>query len=115
MRKVVMIIAVLFSVNMYSQDTEPTMEKVGKMVKATYFHDNGEIAQTGYLLKGKLHGQWFMYDVNGKKIASGKYDKGKKHGKWLFWENDLLKEVDFVNNKITYVKNWNRSEVVSIH
>ena len=115
MRKVVMLIAVLFSVYMYSQDTEPTLEKVGKLVKATYFHDNGEVAQTGYLLKGKLHGQWFMYDVEGKKIASGKYDRGQKQGKWLFWKGEILKEVDFVDNKITYVKNWDRSEVVSIH
>ncbi len=115
MRKAVFILALMLSVYMYPQDTEPSLEKVGKMVKATYFHDNGEIAQTGFLLKGKLHGQWLMYDVNGKKIASGKYKDGKREGKWFFWEANILKEVDFENNRITYVKNWNQSEVVAIH
>ncbi|MEM7484362.1 MAG: nicotinic acid mononucleotide adenyltransferase, partial [Bacteroidota bacterium] len=103
-----------FSVCIAAQGTEPTLEKVGKMVKATYFHENGEIAQTGYLLKGKLHGQWFKYDTNGKKIASGKYDEGKRAGKWFFWEGQILKEVDFADNRIVNVKNWNQSELVSV-
>lgn len=114
MKIAIFFLAVMFSVCMYPQDTEPTFEKVGKMVKATYFHENGEIAQTGYLLKGKLHGQWFMYNVDGKKIASGKYNEGKKSGKWFFWEAQILKEVDFANNRIVNVKNWNQSEVVSV-
>ncbi|NKI30977.1 toxin-antitoxin system YwqK family antitoxin [Croceivirga thetidis] len=114
MKRAVLILVLVFSVYMYPQDTEPTLEKVGKMVKATYFHDNGEIAQIGYLMKGKLHGQWLMYDVNGKKIASGKYENGLRTGKWFFWQDEILKEVDFVNNKIVNVKKWNQSEVVAI-
>ena len=110
-----MFLAMLFSVCIYAQDVKPTFEKMGKMVKATYFHDNGEIAQTGYLLKDKLHGQWFMYDLNGKKIASGKYVNGVRQGKWFFWEGEILKEVDFEDNKIVGVKNWNSSEEVSIN
>ena len=114
MKKAIFFMAVMFSVCMYSQDTEPTLEKVGKMVKATYFHENGEIAQTGFLLKGKLHGQWLMYNAEGRKIASGKYIDGKRAGKWFFWEGQILKEVDFVDNRIVNVKNWNQSEVVSV-
>ncbi|MEM9001234.1 MAG: nicotinic acid mononucleotide adenyltransferase [Bacteroidota bacterium] len=114
MKKAVLLFAVMFSVYMYPQDTKPTFEKVGKVVKATYFHENGEVAQTGYLKHGKLHGQWFMYDVNGKKIVSGKYVEGKKSGKWLFWEGQILKEVDFADNRILHVKKWNRSEIVSV-
>jgi len=115
MKKAVLIFAVLFSVGIYAQDTKPTLEKVGKMVKVTYFHDNGAVAQTGHLLKGKLHGQWLMYDAKGKKIASGKYSNGKKQGKWFFWEGEVLREVDFSDNRIVEVKNWNQSEVVSIN
>ena len=115
MRKAVMMLAVLFTVSMAAQQVEPTLEKVGKMVKATYYHDNGTIAQTGYILKGKLHGQWFMYNTEGKKLASGKYNQGLREGKWLFWKDDILKEVDFVDNKIAHVKNWNQAEIVSIN
>nr|WP_299382526.1 nicotinic acid mononucleotide adenyltransferase [Allomuricauda sp.] len=114
MKTAIFFLAVMFSVSMYPQDTEPTFEKVGKVVKATYFHENGNIAQTGYFLGDKLHGQWFMYDVDGKKIASGKYVDGMKSGKWFFWEGEVLKEVDFVANRMVNVKNWNQSEVVSV-
>ncbi|TMU54862.1 toxin-antitoxin system YwqK family antitoxin [Flagellimonas algicola] len=114
MKKAIFFLAVMFSVGMYSQNIEPTMEKVGDMVKATYFHENGEIAQTGYFLNEKLHGQWFMYNLEGKKIASGKYVDGKKSGKWFFWKDEILKEVDFVENRIVHVKNWNQSEIVSV-
>ena len=114
MKNIMFLVTALFSVCMYAQDTQPTLEKVGKMVKATYFHENGNIAQTGYLMKGKLHGQWFMYTDNGKKIASGKYNEGKRAGKWFFWEGEILKEVDYVDNRIVSVKNWNGSEIVSV-
>ncbi|GMN10255.1 hypothetical protein MTsPCn9_13300 [Croceitalea sp. MTPC9] len=114
MKKTILILAVLFSAAISAQDIKPTFEKEGKIVKATYFHDNGEIAQTGHILNDKLHGQWFMYDTNGKKIASGKYVNGKREGKWFFWKGDILKEVDFEDNRIAYVKDWNNSQVVSV-
>ncbi len=114
MKKATLLLAMIFSVCLYPQDTEPKLEKVGKMVKATYFHENGSIAQTGYMMKGKLHGQWFMYAENGKKLASGKYDEGRRTGKWFFWEGEILKEVDYADNRIVGVKNWNRSEIVSV-
>ncbi|SNY95227.1 toxin-antitoxin system YwqK family antitoxin [Flagellimonas pacifica] len=113
MKKAIFFMAVLFSVGMYSQDTEPTLEKVGEMVKATYFHENGEIAQTGHFLDGKLHGQWFMYNTDGKKTASGKYVNGTRSGKWFFWEGEILREVDFADNRIVDVKNWNQSQLAS--
>lgn len=115
MKKSILILAVLLTTLSYAQEVKPTFEKEGKMIKATYFHDNGEVAQTGYLVSGKLHGQWYMYNVEGKKIATGKYINGKRSGKWLFWNGDILKEVDFVDNRIANVKNWNQSEVVSVN
>lgn len=115
MKKAVFLLAVMFTVGISAQDIKPTFEKDGKMIKATYFHDNGEIAQTGFLLEGKLHGDWVMFDNEGKKIATGQYMNGRKSGKWFFWENDVLKEVDFTDNRIVNVKNWSQGEVVSVN
>ena len=115
MKRSIILLAILFSVCTYAQNIKPTFEKEGKMVKATYFHENGEIAQTGYLLEGKLHGQWYMYSAEGKKLATGKYLNGQRAGKWFFWKDDILKEVDFEDNRIAYVKNWNQSEIVSVN
>jgi antitoxin component YwqK of YwqJK toxin-antitoxin module len=106
MKKAVLFLAVMFAVGVSAQDTKPTFEKVGDMVKATYFHDNGEIAQTGYMLNGKLHGDWVMFNVEGKKIATGQYDNGEKTGKWFFWTSDKLTEVDYDNNQIAGVNTW---------
>ncbi|MGX1928287.1 toxin-antitoxin system YwqK family antitoxin [Flagellimonas sp. 2504JD4-2] len=113
MKQVIFLVTALFSVCMYAQKAEPTLEKVGEMVKATYFHENGEIAQTGHYLEGKLHGQWFMYNQEGRKIASGKYVNGVKSGKWFFWEGEQLKEVDYADNRIVNVKQWSQSEIAS--
>ncbi|MCL6266867.1 toxin-antitoxin system YwqK family antitoxin [Flagellimonas myxillae] len=114
MKKTIFFIAAIFSIGLYAQNTEPKMEKVGDLVKATYYHENGTIAQTGYFLENKLHGHWLKYDAEGKKVASGKYVDGKKSGKWFFWEGEKLKEVDYVANEMVNVKNWNESEIVSV-
>ncbi len=38
------------------------------------------------------------------KITVGKYMDGKKVGKWFFWTKDnVIKEVDYDNSKITSV------------
>nr|WP_288934450.1 nicotinic acid mononucleotide adenyltransferase [uncultured Allomuricauda sp.] len=115
MKKAVLFLAVMFVVSVSAQDIKPTFEKMGKMVKATYFHDNGEIAQTGYIMNGKLHGDWVMFNVEGKKIATGQYVNGEKTGKWFFWKNDVLSEVDFTDNRIVQVKNWNHGDAVTVN
>tara|TARA_Y100001935_G_scaffold255119_1_gene266629 strand:+ start:1830 stop:2189 length:360 start_codon:yes stop_codon:yes gene_type:complete len=114
MKKTILFLAFVFSICTYAQDNKPTFEKVGDMVKATYYHDNGEIAQTGYYKDGKLHGEWEMFDEKGQKVAVGTYDMGKRAGKWLFWEGKMLKEVDFTDNRIASVVQLKDSEGVVI-
>ncbi|MCK0161032.1 toxin-antitoxin system YwqK family antitoxin [Allomuricauda sp. F6463D] len=115
MKKAVLVLAVMFTVGISAQDTKPTFERIGKTVKATYFYDNGEVAQTGYMLNGKLHGDWVMFDIEGKKIATGQYLNGEKTGKWFFWENEVLSEVDFTDNRIVHVKKWNQGDAVTVN
>ncbi|GLU43041.1 toxin-antitoxin system YwqK family antitoxin [Allomuricauda sp. NBRC 101325] len=115
MKKAVFFVALMFTAFISAQDVKPTYEKEGKMVKATYYHDNGEIAQVGTMLNGKLHGTWFMFNEQGKKIASGQYENGMKTGKWFFWKEDVLREVDYTDSRIANVKDWNQGEVVSVN
>ncbi|NNG09812.1 MAG: nicotinic acid mononucleotide adenyltransferase [Arenibacter sp.] len=107
MKGITLIFALIFSVVINAQEVKPVFQQDGDVLKATYFHDNGEVSQEGQFLNGKLHGEWKMYDVDGKKIAMGEYVDGKKSGKWFFWEGKMLKEVDFVNSKIANVTQWN--------
>lgn len=98
----------------YGQGADQKLEKIGKLVEKTVYHDNGQIAQTGFLLNNKPHGQWLQYDTTGKKIAAGRYIEGVKHGRWMFWGKGTLTEVEFEKNIIKNVKKWNNSELVYV-
>ena len=117
MKSITLIAALLLSGFLFAQEPglKPVLEKEGDLVKATYFHDNGEIAQTGFYKDGKPHGDWKAYNAEGKKIASGTYEKGKKVGKWFFWTPDDLNEVNFENSQIVSVTKWSNARPVVLN
>ncbi|MEZ7499639.1 membrane-binding protein [Flavobacterium sp. Arc3] len=113
MKKYIIVAAVLISGMIFAQDAKPKLEAVGNLVKATYFHENGNIQQQGFLKDGKLQGEWTSYDTKGNKTGVAVYDKGEKTGKWFFWNNAVLSEVDYSKNQIASVKNWKHDPLVS--
>lgn len=115
MKKVALLLIGMFTISLAAQEIEPKFEKEGKLVKATYYHDNGEIAQTGFFLNDKLHGEWKMYDAKGNKIAMGQYDNGSRTGKWFFWEGQELQEVAYLDNQIMNIKKWKNAETVVLN
>lgn len=115
MKKAVLLLIGIFTISLTAQEIEPKFEKEGKLVKATYFHDNGEIAQMGFYLNEKLHGEWKMYDAEGNKIAMGQYDKGVRTGKWFFWEGKELQEVAYLDNEIVNITKWKNGETVVLN
>ncbi|WP_178987207.1 toxin-antitoxin system YwqK family antitoxin [Winogradskyella schleiferi] len=116
MKKIAIILVMLCVGFTYAQDNiQPKLEKKGDVTMATYFHDNGEVAQTGtFNAEGKLQGEWTSFDAEGNKVALGTYDAGKKVGKWFFWEDNSLKEVDYVDSKIVTVNKWDNKTTVAI-
>ncbi len=102
-KSMLMVVAFLFSVTLSAQQIKPTFEKQGKLIKGTFYFEDGSVSQEGTYKDGKLHGEWFSYDQNGKMIASANYNEGKKTGKWLFWSSNQLTEVDYNNNAIAEV------------
>jgi len=114
MKSLLIMLALLFSFGLYGQAQEPLYEREDDMIKVTYYHDNGQIAQTGFFLDEKLHGEWRMFDDEGNKLAIGNYDMGKKTGKWFFWDKKGLKEVNFVDNQIVNVMEMENSEPVTV-
>ncbi len=117
MKRILTALALVFSVAMFAQQVEknPKLEIENDMVKATYFHDNGEVAQTGYYLDGKLHGEWKSYDEQGNNVAIANYNKGAKSGNWFFWNEGTLKEVNFQDSKIAGVTTWSKANPVVIN
>lgn len=112
MKKILIIAVMALSFGTYAQ-VDPTFEKDGDKVKATYFHANGEKSQEGYFLNEKLEGQWKMFNEKGEKIAMGNYDNGVRTGKWLFWEGDVTSEVNFDNNRIASVNKASKKDPVA--
>ncbi|MGH1387242.1 toxin-antitoxin system YwqK family antitoxin [Kordia sp.] len=115
MKKLLLIAVFLVSgVTAFAQNNDkPTLEKKGDLVEATYYHENGAVAQTGFFtLQGKLQGEWKSFDTNGKKTAVGNYENGKKVGKWFFWNTNQLSEVDYSGSKVKNVNTWKRSTSV---
>ncbi|WP_341482117.1 nicotinic acid mononucleotide adenyltransferase [Christiangramia crocea] len=88
------------------KDPEPEFKKQGELIKGTFYYEDGSIRQEGTYKDGKLHGQWVSYDQNGEKTTIAYYNKGEKEGKWFFWNGDQLTEVDYENNRIASVRNW---------
>lgn len=112
MKNIIITGALLMSSLMFAQKVEPKFEVVDNMVKATYYHDNGQVKQEGFYLDGKLHGEWVSYNDRGMKQTIGEYNKGNKVGKWFFWNTDKLSEVDFSNSRIVEVKKWSSETLV---
>ncbi|MGS2764068.1 toxin-antitoxin system YwqK family antitoxin [Sinomicrobium sp. M5D2P9] len=117
MKNITLIAALLLSGFLFAQEptVKPVLEKEGDLVKATFFHDNGEIAQAGFYKDGKPHGDWKAYNTEGKKIASGTYENGKKVGKWFFWTPDDLNEVNFEDSRIVSVTKWSDARPVVLN
>ncbi|MEZ4853250.1 toxin-antitoxin system YwqK family antitoxin [Flavobacterium sp.] len=108
MKKILLVGILMVSCLLSAQNIEPKYEVVNHMVKATFFHDNGQIKEQGFYLDGKLHGKWVSYNENGVKQAMGEYKKGVKVGKWFFWGENYLSEVDYNNSKVAEVKKWTK-------
>ena len=117
MNKKVFLLLVLFisMVSFAQQERKLELNKDTNLIDVTYYHDNGMVSQTGaYTLDGKLHGEWLSYDTEGKKSISANYDNGKKVGKWFYWNNTTLKEVDYTNNAISSITEWDNKTSVAI-
>jgi len=116
MKKYILIAAIFIGTAAFAQSSnQPKLEVKGDVTLATYFYDNGSVQQEGTFDKnGKLAGLWTSYDLTGNKLSQGNYDKGIKTGKWFFWTENSLKEVDYVDSKITNVNEWNsKSELAT--
>ncbi|MDO5607203.1 MAG: nicotinic acid mononucleotide adenyltransferase [Capnocytophaga sp.] len=98
----------------YAQQ-KPTLEKEGELIKATYYHDNGQVAQCGFYKDGKPHGEWKQFDSEGSKSAIGHYENGRKTGKWFFWNNDTLSEVNYQESRIASVQHWKESGTLAVN
>ena len=113
MNKLFAMCAVFFAVQIGFAQTAVQDEyvKEGDIIKATLYHDNGVVAQTGfYTLDNKLEGEWISYDALGNKTAVAHYENGKKVGTWFFYQGNEIKEVKYDDSRIAQVTSFTVSD-----
>lgn len=81
--------------------------------KVVYYNKAGNIIQQGFIKNKMLHGEWASFYNDGRKAVSGQYDKGKKVGKWFFWNQGKIREVDFVDNNVVKVLDWDTPATIA--
>ena len=115
MKKILFLIFALCSSMIYAQQVqvEPTYELKGDLVAVTTYYEDGAVKEEGFYKDKLLHGEWNMYNKEGDKIARASYEMGKKNGKWMFLNDGILTEVDYQNNKITNVHEWNKNQNIT--
>ncbi len=113
MKNNLLIVFLFFTTIMVSaQEKKDSFVKTGDQIEATFFHDNGQIAQTGnYNKQLKLHGEWISYDRKGLKTARAHYKNGEKVDTWMFYSDNVINEVTYINSKVTKVKTWEAKKV----
>ncbi|MBE7633257.1 toxin-antitoxin system YwqK family antitoxin [Tenacibaculum finnmarkense] len=114
MKKFILVVCILSISLLQAQSTETTFEKENDLVKATYFHENGQVKEQGFFKDKKLTGTWISFNEKGIKTTIAHYEAGKKVGKWFMWKEDGLKEIDYNNNVIASVQTWKEETKMAI-
>ena len=114
-KQFILFLALMISVVSFAQQERALeLNEETNLIEVKYYHDNGVVSQTGfYTTDGKLQGEWLSFDTKGKKTVSANYDNGKKVGKWFYWNNAILKEVDYSNNAIASVSEWTNKKSIA--
>ncbi|NVK52875.1 MAG: nicotinic acid mononucleotide adenyltransferase [Flavobacteriaceae bacterium] len=110
MKKIAALVLLLTVSICSAQEVAPKFEKSADLVKATYYYQDGTIKEQGFFKDKKLTGKWVRYNKEGEKTMIAYYKAGKKVGKWFAWNKNTLKEINYANNTIVSVKNWNQAE-----
>ena len=113
MKNLILTIVLFASTLIFAQNIEPKLEIVGQQVKATYYHENGNIQQEGFFTDGKLDGKWISYDVSGKVTAIANYSNGLKTGKWISYSDLSSTEILYANNDVVSSKILSQNPLAS--
>lgn len=105
MRTLITLMAFLIGTITFAQEAKVDYKKIDNdLVKATYyFSDNNQVIEKigHFNAKGKLHGTWVIYDIDGNKKVEANYTDGKKDGVWIYYKDSgNLNVVTYKENKL---------------
>jgi antitoxin component YwqK of YwqJK toxin-antitoxin module len=96
MKIITIIIALLFTVNIYAQ------EEITHVFK---YYENGNRKEMNSYYDGKLWGECFVWDSAGLKTAEAHYYNGLKDGQWKIWHE---------NGQLAYLMKYRNGQKVGV-
>ena len=111
--RIILMFFALSITSLSAQEKKSVIKEGTHTFKVGYYNEAGNILQEGFIKNKKLHGEWSSFYKDGRKAVSGQYDKGKKVGKWFFWNQGKIREVDFVDNNVVKVFDWDTPATIA--
>lgn len=111
MKTLALILALTISGGLFAQ-SKPTYTQINSnTVKVTWYHDNGNIRETGFFTNDKKDGIWISFDENGKKLSEASFNKGEKDGNWTFWNEQgaVTFHMVYDNGKRLLATQWDEN------
>ncbi|MGQ0848885.1 MAG: toxin-antitoxin system YwqK family antitoxin [Actinomycetota bacterium] len=70
-----------------SREPEPTVDH----------YANGGVRNRGFVLEGKMHGEWEFFRRDGTLMRAGNFNRGKQIGVWRTFDRNgrVVKETSF--------------------
>lgn len=109
MKTLALLLALLINASLIAQVSSPTYVKVSSnKVKVTWFHENGQVKETGYFIDDKKDGVWEHFNEKGIKISEASYNDGMKDGNWSVWNENgvMLYHLVYENGKRKLATQW---------
>ncbi len=70
------------------------------------FFENGNLKESGKMLKDKRHGTWKKYSDSGQIINEAHYINGNKDGVWKVWDENGMLRLEFQYNNGQRTGTW---------
>ena len=114
MKKIIISLIFVITCNIsFAQGTKnQKIEPIGDLLEVTIYYDDGAIMQHGFMTKEhELHASWESYYANGNRKCVAIYDHGKKVGTWYYWYDNKITKVQYENNKVIGVEDFDYENI----
>ena len=109
MKTTALLLALLINASVIAQGSTPSYVKVtSNKVKVTWYHDNGNVKESGYFVNNSKDGVWETFTENGIKTSEANYSNGMKDGNWTIWneEGNLTYHIVYEDGKRVLATQW---------
>ncbi len=111
MKTTALLLALMINLSVFAQGSPSYTQVNSNTVKVVWYHENGEVRETGYFLNGDKNGVWEQFNEKGVKISEANFSAGVKDGNWSVWNDQgaLTYYMLYENGKRILTTQWDDS------